>query len=173
MWRAVSVVELMMILRMIKLDLPMDDALAFSFIGFVLLEPGVIFQIGFQLSYLAAVSLVYSGTIFKQTKNELARSFCITLVCQLLVYPLLLYHFYELSLSSFIVNIMFVPLFSFVILPFNLVVFVLTYLPLPLADMLFIVYEPLRHLLTDMIFTCRGYLSNYGHQVNQLFGLVV
>lgn len=156
MWRAVSVVELMMILRMIKLDLPMDDALAFSFIGFVLLEPGVIFQIGFQLSYLAAVSLVYSGTIFKQTKNELARSFCITLVCQLLVYPLLLYHFYELSLSSFIVNIMFVPLFSFVILPFNLVVFVLTYLPLPLADMLFIVYEPLRHLLTDMIFYMQG-----------------
>lgn len=155
-WRAVSVVELMMILRMIKLDLPMDDALAFSFIGFVLLEPGVIFQIGFQLSYLAAVSLVYSGTIFKQTKNELARSFCITLVCQLLVYPLLLYHFYELSLSSFIVNIMFVPLFSIVILPFNLVVFVLTYLPLPLADMLFIVYEPLRHLLTDMIFYMQG-----------------
>ncbi|WP_445477842.1 DNA internalization-related competence protein ComEC/Rec2 [Lysinibacillus irui] len=155
-WRAISVVELMMILRMNKLVLSIDDALAISFIGFVLLEPGVIFQIGFQLSYLAAVSLVYSGTIFKQTKNGLARSFCITLVCQLLVYPLLLYHFYEISLSSFIVNIMFVPLFSLVILPFNLVVFILTYLPLPLADVLFSVYEPFRHLLTDMIFYMQG-----------------
>lgn len=151
-WRAVSVVELMMILRFIKWTLTIDDALAISFIGFVLLDPGVIFQIGFQLSYLAAVSLVYSGIIFKQMKNWLTRSFFITLVCQLLVYPLLLYHFYELSLSSFFVNIIFVPLFSFLILPFNIVVFVLTYIPLPLANMLFIIYEPLRHSLTDMIF---------------------
>ncbi|WP_230874996.1 DNA internalization-related competence protein ComEC/Rec2 [Lysinibacillus cavernae] len=151
-WRAVSLVELMMLLRFLKWTLSMDDALAISFIGFVLLEPGVIFQIGFQLSYLAAVALVYSGIIFKQARNWLSRSFFITFVCQLLVYPLLLHHFYELSLSSFIVNIIFVPLFSFVILPFNMVVLVLTYISIPLANRLFAMYEPLRNWLTDVIF---------------------
>ena len=58
-----------------KWVLSIDDALAISFIGFVLLEPGVIFQIGFQLSYLATASLLYSGIIFKQTRTWLGRSF--------------------------------------------------------------------------------------------------
>ncbi|QSB10260.1 DNA internalization-related competence protein ComEC/Rec2 [Lysinibacillus fusiformis] len=151
-WRAVSVVELMMLLRFFKWGISMDDALAISFIGFVLLEPGIIFQIGFQLSYLAAASLIYSSIIFKQTRNWLSRSFFITFVCQLLVYPLLLHHFYELSISSFFVNIVFVSLFSFVILPFNIVAFVLSYLSLPLANVLFAGYEPLRNWLTEMIF---------------------
>lgn len=151
-WRAVSVVELMMLLSFFKWVLSIDDALAISFIGFVLLEPGVIFQIGFQLSYLATASLLYSGIIFKQTRTWLGRSFFITFVCQLLVYPLLLHHFYELSLSSFFVNIVFVPLFSFIILPFNMIAFVLSYLSLPLANVLFAGYEPLRNWLTEVIF---------------------
>lgn len=151
-WRAVSVVELMMLLRYLKWTLSIDDALAISFAGFVLLEPGVIFQIGFQLSYLAAASLVYSSYIFTQTSNWLSRSFFVTFVCQLLVYPLLLHHFYELSISSFFVNIIFVPLFSFVILPFNIVALALTYISLPLANLLFAGYEPLRNGLTNVIY---------------------
>ncbi|MEK5232626.1 DNA internalization-related competence protein ComEC/Rec2 [Lysinibacillus sp. FSL K6-0232] len=151
-WRAVSVVELIMILRAINWAIAMDDALAISVIGFVLLEPGVIFQIGFQLSYLATVSLIYSGVILKEIRNWLIRSFLITFVCQLLVYPLLLYHFYELSISSLLVNIIFVPLFSFVILPLNIVALGVTYVSLPLANRLFAVYEPLRTWLTKMIF---------------------
>ncbi|ODV57152.1 DNA internalization-related competence protein ComEC/Rec2 [Lysinibacillus fusiformis] len=155
-WRAVSVVELMMLLRYLKWMLSIDDALAISFAGFVLLEPGVIFQIGFQLSYLAAASLVYSSFIFTQTSNWISRSFFVTFVCQLLVYPLLLHHFYELSISSFFVNIIFVPLFSFVILPFNIVAFVLTYISLPLANLLFAGYEPLRNGLTNVIFSIQA-----------------
>jgi len=155
-WRAVSVVELMMLLRYLKWTLSIDDALAISFIGLVLLEPGVIFQIGFQLSYLAAASLVYSSFIFIQTSNWISRSFFVTFVCQLLVYPLLLHHFYELSISSFFVNIIFVPLFSFFILPFNIVALVLTYISLPLANLLFAGYEPLRNGLTNVIFSIQA-----------------
>ncbi len=150
-WRAVSVVELMLLMRHVKWQLPINDALAISFIGFVLLEPGVIFQIGFQLSYLATSSLIYSGVIFKQTTTTLIRSFFITLVCQLLVYPLLLHHFYEISISSFIANIIFVPLFSFVILPINIVLLVLTFISLPVAKIFFAIYEPLRVWLTEFI----------------------
>ena len=43
--------------------IPMDDALALSFIVFLVLEPGAIYQVGFQLSYLATYSLVYSSRI--------------------------------------------------------------------------------------------------------------
>ncbi|MGE7949662.1 DNA internalization-related competence protein ComEC/Rec2 [Lysinibacillus sp. NPDC093688] len=150
-WRAVSVVELIMLMRYARWHISMDDALAISFICFVLLEPGVIYQVGFQLSYLATVSLVYSAVIFRLFANWLIRSFFITFVCQLLVYPLLLHHFYEISISSFLANIIFVPLFSFVILPFNMIMFVLTILSMPAAKAIFDVYEPLRVWLTKFI----------------------
>lgn len=154
-WRAVSVVELM-ILSKIKWRLSVDDALAISFILFVILEPWSIFQVGFQLSYLATVALIYSGHIIQRFSSWLVQSFLITFVCQLLVYPLLLFHFYEISLSSFIVNIFFVPLFSFVILPINIILLVVSFLPSALPDVLFSCYEPIRALLTKCIELLQG-----------------
>ncbi|MFJ3386581.1 DNA internalization-related competence protein ComEC/Rec2 [Lysinibacillus sp. NPDC086135] len=150
-WRAVSVVELIMLMRYARWQISNDDALAISFLCFVLLEPGVIYQIGFQLSYLATVSLVYSGVILRRSMNWLIRSFFITLVCQLLVYPLLLHHFYEISISSFLANIIFVPLFSFVILPLNIAMFIITIISMPVAKALFAGYEPVRVWLTKFI----------------------
>ncbi|RKJ43193.1 ComEC/Rec2 family competence protein, partial [Butyricicoccus sp. 1XD8-22] len=125
-WRAVSVVELILLTRF-KWRLPIDDALAISFIAFVMLEPWSIYQIGFQLSYLASFSLIYSSHLLSRSKSWLIQSFLITFVCQLFVYPLLLFHFYEISLSSFFVNIVFVPLFSFVILPINIILLVVSF----------------------------------------------
>ncbi|QDQ03288.1 DNA internalization-related competence protein ComEC/Rec2 [Lysinibacillus fusiformis] len=150
-WRAVSVVEFVMLMRYVKWRVPIDDALAISFIGFVLFEPGVIFQVGFQLSYLATLSIVYSRVIFKQSRGWMMQSFLITFVCQLLVYPLLLYHFYEVSISSFLANIIFVPLFSFIILPANIVLLVMTYTSIPMVKLMFNVYEPMRVWLTEAI----------------------
>ncbi|MFL0582425.1 DNA internalization-related competence protein ComEC/Rec2 [Solibacillus silvestris] len=150
-WRAVSVVELIMLAQYLRRKIPMDDALSISFIMFVLLEPGAVFQVGFQLSYLATYSLVYSSRILARYSNFWVQSFYITFVCQILVYPLLLHHFYEISLSSFIANIFFVPLFSFIILPINLFALVLTFLPFPLDSFLFYIYEPLRTALTNFI----------------------
>ncbi|WP_249663995.1 ComEC/Rec2 family competence protein, partial [Lysinibacillus sp. D4B1_S16] len=86
----------------------------------------------------------------------ISRSFFVTFVCQLLVYPLLHHHFYELAISSFFVNIIFVPLFSFFILPFNILALVLTYISLPLANLLFADYEPLRNGLTNVIFSIKA-----------------
>ena len=151
-WRAVSVVEFIMLARYFRWNIPMDDALSLSFIFFVLLEPGVIFQVGFQLSYLATYSLVYSSRILARYSNFLVQSFFITFVCQILVYPLLLFHFFEISLSSLIANIFLVPLFSFVILPINLIVLIFTFLPLPFDSFIFLLYEPLRTTLTNFIF---------------------
>lgn len=150
-WRSVAVVEIVMISNMFSSKLAMDDALSLSFIIYVLYQPSIVFQIGFQLSYLATVGLVFSSSIIQSTSNKLLQSFLVTTVCQLLVYPILLYHFFELSLSSLFMNLIFVPLFSFVILPINLVLLGMTLLFKPLAQFLFFLYEPLREILTSTI----------------------
>lgn len=150
-WRAVSVVELVMLASYLKWKIPIADALAMSFIGFVLLEPGAVLQVGFQLSYLATLSLIYSGRILTRYQNWWVQSFLMTFVCQLLVYPLLLFHFFEISMSSFLANIIFVPLFSFVILPINIVLLLMSFVSIPFASLLFTLYEPCRTLLTELI----------------------
>ncbi|MGN7114926.1 DNA internalization-related competence protein ComEC/Rec2 [Lysinibacillus odysseyi] len=150
-WRAVLVVELVLLAKYFRWHLPMDDALSISFILFVLWEPGSIYQIGFQLSYLATASLVFSGPILARATTWWGQGFLITFVCQLLTYPLLLVHFYELSISSFIANILFVPLFSFVILPINIILLIISFLPGPFGGWLFYLYEPARELLTSLI----------------------
>lgn len=159
-WRAVAVVELIMITRL-KWRIAIDDALSISFIGFVLLEPWVVYQIGFQLSYLATWSLIYSANILNRYDSWIIQSFFMTFVCQLLVYPLLLIHFYELSISSFFVNIPLVPLFSFVILPINIGLLIFSYMPVPLADWLFWLYEPCRSLVTQ----CLKWLQSIPYQI--------
>ena len=74
-----------------------------------------------------------------------------TLVCQLLTYPILLLHFYELSLSLFLANIVFVPLFSFIIVPINLLLVVMSYVSKALTALFISLYEPVRMLLTDFL----------------------
>ncbi|MGX9135341.1 DNA internalization-related competence protein ComEC/Rec2 [Rummeliibacillus sp. JY-2-4R] len=150
-WRSVIVVEMVMIVKLFSYRLSIDDALSLSFILFVLYQPSIIFQIGFQLSFLATVALVFSNKILQSTQNVILQSFYLTSVCQLLVYPLLIYHFFELSLSSFLTNIVFVPLFSFVVLPINIVLLVLSAVFPSLAGLLFFIYEPLRGLITKII----------------------
>lgn len=152
-WRAVSVVELIMLAQYFRWKIPMDDALSLSLLVFLLIEPGAIYQVGFQLSYLATYSLVYSSRILARYDNFWVQSFFITFVCQILVYPLLLHHFFEISLSSFIANIFFVPLFSFVILPINIVLLICSFISLPINSLILTIYEPLRLGLTDLILT--------------------
>ncbi|MET0787543.1 MAG: DNA internalization-related competence protein ComEC/Rec2 [Paenisporosarcina sp.] len=79
------------------------------------------------------------------------KSFIITFLCQIGVCPILLYHFYEVSISSFIMNLLFVPLFSFIILPINVIFLILCATVPSLANILFIFYEPLRNMLTQII----------------------
>lgn len=150
-WRSVSVTEIVLISMYFQRKIAVEDAFSLSIIGFIFLTPWIIFQIGFQLSYLAAFSLIYSSILLKSSQSYLFQSFIITAVCQIIVYPILLYHFYEISVSSFLANLVFVPLFSFVILPLNLFFLLLTFILPSLGETLFLIYEPLRNLLDILI----------------------
>ena len=150
-WRSVSVTEIVLLSLLFRKKMAIEDAFSLSIIGFVFLSPWIIFQIGFQLSYLAAFSLIYSTILLKSSPSYLIQSFIITAVCQLIVYPILLYQFYEISISSFLANLVFVPLFSFIILPLNLLFLLVTFLLPTIAEMMFQVYEPIRNLLDVFI----------------------
>lgn len=143
-WRAVSVTVLFLLLTLGRLKMRLDSALAISAVVFIVIQPFVVFQPGFQLSYLAAFSLVISSKLLARASTVIGTSFLVTAISQLALYPILLIHFYELSLSSFFVNIIYVPLYSIIILPANLILLASTWLSTPVANLLFAVYVPFR-----------------------------
>ena len=150
-WRAVAVVEIIGLMKLFNRKVPIDDALSICCILFLTFSPYSLFQVGFQLSYIATYSLIYSSRILSSSTNLFGQNFFMTLVCQLLTYPLLLLHFYELSLSSFLANIIFVPLFSFIIVPINLLLVVMSYISTSLTELFISFYEPVRMQLTDFL----------------------
>ncbi|WP_245894411.1 DNA internalization-related competence protein ComEC/Rec2 [Planomicrobium soli] len=143
-WRSVGMVSAILLCRLLGLKMPVANVLLISFICFLLWDPYSLYMIGFQLSYGATFAIIYSFSFLAQQTSLLKTGFLITCISQLTLYPLLLFHFYELSLSAFLVNSVFVPLYTLGILPANFLLFGATLVFQPLADGAFAVYEPLR-----------------------------
>lgn len=102
------------------------DTISFAAIIYLLFKPYVIYDIGFQLSFLVTFSLILATPLLKQHSLKQINLLLVTsLISQLASMPILLYHFYEFSLVSFLLNIVFVPLFSIIVLPGILLLFIL------------------------------------------------
>lgn len=143
-WRSVSMVCMVLASSLLKLKWPIPHVLATSLIFFILWDPALLYHIGFQLSYGATFAIVYSSRFLSRSSSMVKNGLIITCVSQLSLYPLLLYHFYEISLSAFLVNSLFVPLYTLIILPMNLILLGLTFLWPAGAEILFRIYEPAR-----------------------------
>ncbi|QHJ72452.1 DNA internalization-related competence protein ComEC/Rec2 [Planococcus halotolerans] len=146
-WRAVSMTAAVLVFRLFKIRLSIAYILLLSFIFFIVVDPYVIYKIGFQLSYGASFGIIYSMRFLESAKSPIKQGLIITFLSQFTLYPILLVHFYGLSLSSFLVNSLFVPLYTLLILPINILLLLLTLLFQPAADFLFYFYEPFRNFL--------------------------
>ncbi|NMC51506.1 ComEC family competence protein [Candidatus Kuenenbacteria bacterium] len=115
-------------------------ALLISAVIILLLNPqALVGDVGFQLSFLAVLGIIYFDKPMEKflTKLkvpeflEIRSSLKMTLAAQILVLPILIYHFGTLSLISPLVNIVIVPLLPFItILGFIMILAGLIFMPL-------------------------------------------
>lgn len=105
------------------------NAVLFTAAMMLLVNPMLVYDVGFQLSFLAVFGLIYILPILEKTAGRLlayykisgiAKScftlFLITLSAQIATLPVILYHFGRLSLVAPIVNILVVPLVPFIMI---------------------------------------------------------
>ncbi|MBE9576065.1 ComEC/Rec2 family competence protein [Flavobacterium proteolyticum] len=110
------------------------NALAITAFLILLVKPNAIFDIGFQLSYAAVLSIVLFQPFYKKfyfSENKIAIYFTdtvlVSLAAQIGVLPLSLYYFNQLPLLFLLANLVIIPLSSLVlitgivILPLNYV----------------------------------------------------
>ncbi|MEL3974166.1 DNA internalization-related competence protein ComEC/Rec2 [Rossellomorea oryzaecorticis] len=122
--RASSMLIILILTRKSHLGMSVLDSLSIVFMSLLFWNPFSIFDIGFQLSFTVSFSLVLSSaTILKSSASYLIQLLEVTIIAQLSSLPIILFHFYEFSLIGFLSNLLFVPLFSLLVLPLALSTF--------------------------------------------------
>lgn len=113
--RAVGVVMVYMVIKRV-VNIDSLQILSITFILFVLFNPYVIFDIGFQLSYIISTFIILSIPLIK-TFSMTRKTFTINMISQLSSFIILIFHFNTFQWLGFISNFIFIPLFELIIFP--------------------------------------------------------
>ncbi|WP_269319395.1 DNA internalization-related competence protein ComEC/Rec2 [Carnobacterium jeotgali] len=105
------------------------DAWSWTLIFGLWLNPYQIFSIGFQLSYLLSLTLMlFSDSLFNRSKLASINNVVISFILTLISIPILSFHFFEFSWIGMFANLIFVPLFTWVVMPLSIFLFASSYL---------------------------------------------
>ena len=138
--RATFMAEAVILMTFLNQRWRITDVLSIGVLFVLWMAPSLLFQLGFQFSFLVTFALLLSKEIFLQSKSFLFSILRVSLVSQLAILPIQLDVFYTYNPLSILMNVLYIPFFSFIILPFCLILVFLSFLPLFLssgADALF------------------------------------
>lgn len=92
-------------------------------------NPYMLLSVSFQLSFLVTLGLMIYvplvDPLLKRLPSWLRSAISVTLVAQLVSFPLTIYYFNQFSLLSFAANLIFVPFITFIVLPLGTVALLL------------------------------------------------
>ncbi|TDL34482.1 DNA internalization-related competence protein ComEC/Rec2 [Jeotgalibacillus sp. S-D1] len=125
--RAVSMVMAMIIFTSIAKRITLLQALCFTLLIQLLLNPMVILQPGFQLSYAVSFSILVSAPKLLRATSRIISILKVTAISQLGAFPVLIWHFHEVSSASFLANLFYIPLFTLFLLPSLLLLYLLSF----------------------------------------------
>ena len=125
--RASLMIMVYFLFKQIKHSLSSLDVISITYLFLLLLNPYLLFHVGFQLSYIVSLSLLLSASSIASFQGWFLKLNGISIISQVSATPLLLYHFYQVSLLSLPMNLVFVPFYSFLILPLSLLAAIVQY----------------------------------------------
>ncbi len=148
-WRASMMVVCFVILRKLNSTFNYTDVLSFVFISFVILNPYLVYQVGFQLSFLVTFGLLLSQRWIATSNSLIVQGFKISFVAQMMILPMLLHHFYTFQPLSILVNTLIVPYFSLLVIP-SMFMFVIVS-PFPIIQVLDKIFLMAQNLLLTFL----------------------
>lgn len=123
--RATLLFFLLGINKVFYLNIRTLDILYLVFIILVIINPFIIYNLSFILSFTAAFFLIFSSDLLKG-KNYFVSLFKVSLLSYFASLPLSIYYFEYTNLLGTILNLVFVPLVSFVVFPLTLITFIIS-----------------------------------------------
>lgn len=97
------------------------DLLSMVFMALLLIDPYLLYQLSFQFSFAVTLSLILSKKLLEK-QNWLMTSLMVSLISQLVILPLQFYYFYYTNVLSFVMNLIYVPYFTLIVIPILMLV---------------------------------------------------
>lgn len=137
---------------LVKRGIHSSAALSLSYLLLLLFNPYFLWQAGFQLSFAVSASLILSSSILKKAgKSRLAGLAMASFIAELSSLPFLLYHFQQISLVSFPMNMVMVPFYTLFVIPVSVIGFLLLLLSGQMGECLFDMFDLVMKPVHDFI----------------------
>lgn len=128
------------------------DSISYAFLLLLFYNPYFLYHVGFQLSFLISFALIVSSQMIStHFTHSISRLIAYSIVADLISIPLIMYYFHHIPSISVIVNVLFVPLFSTVILPLSFISFFTQFIFPPFANLLFFVHKQMIQLIHTVL----------------------
>ena len=132
---------------LLKLNIKKIDIVLLTLILCIIINPFIIYDIGFIYSYTISFFLILYKNKYKTT-NKLLKIIYISLISFLVSLPINIYTSYEINFLSIILNIIIVPIVSLILLP------------LSLLTLIFPILDNILYLITSILEKISLYTSN-------------
>lgn len=132
---------------LLKLDIKKIDIVLLTLILCIIINPFIIYDIGFIYSYTISFFLILYKNKYK-TNNKLLKIIYISLISFLVSLPINIYTSYEINFLSIILNIIIVPIVSLILLPLSLLI------------LIFPILDNILYLITSILEKISLYTSN-------------
>lgn len=132
---------------LLKLNIKKIDIVLLTLILCIIINPFIIYDIGFIYSYTISFFLILYKNKYK-TNNKLLKIIYISLISFLVSLPINIYTSYEINFLSIILNIIIVPIVSLILLP------------LSLLTLIFPILDNILYLITSILEKISLYTSN-------------
>lgn len=123
--RAAIMTGMFLLLMLYKKRSLSIDTIGFACLLVLIMNPYYLAHIGFQLSFSVSLSLLLSSQKITQIKNNGVQILFVSFIAQIASIPILLFHFYQVSIWSPFLNLLFVPFYSLFVLPASFALYVL------------------------------------------------
>ncbi|MEG2510954.1 MAG: DNA internalization-related competence protein ComEC/Rec2 [Bacilli bacterium] len=104
-----------------------DNVLLIVYVILVIINPFIILDLGFELSFTITYFLVLGSSYFN-SKNYFINVLKVSVLSFIASAPILIYNFYTVNILSIIINIFFVPFVSYIVYPASLITFIFPFL---------------------------------------------
>ena len=131
---------------LLKLKIKKMDILLLTLGVSLLINPFIVYDLGYIYSYTITFFLVLSSSTLKK-KNKINKIIYISLLSFLVSVPITIYNSYEINIISILLNIILVPIISIIILPLT----ILTYI--------FPILDSILYLFTNTLETISLFIS--------------
>lgn len=110
--------------KLLNLKIKKLDIMLITLIIAIIINPFIIYEVGFQYSYTISLSLNIMSKKINTKKSSLVKNLYTSIICFIVSFPICIYNFYQVNFLGIILNLIMIPFVSIIVFPLTLITFI-------------------------------------------------